>query len=205
MPGLAGDDAAIANRLLVYECASSLLRFKADVFIAGDALAFDEAGGREHLDAMTYREDPFLLHIELADDIEQAPVVAEVLRSTAAQNEDGIVVIHFDLVEREVGGQTITRTLDIGVPTWFKVVHHEMEPSNRRSSNGCAPVFLAKPMNRVKRFVGFASISGNDQYPRHFLGQCIRGHRFAITPNAPRYTDAAVFRLSGEGTGTSGK
>src|SRR5215468_10379869 len=44
-----------------------------------------------------------------------------------------------------------------------------MEATNRRCSNGDAPVFLPKAMNRVKRFVGFAGISGNDQYPRHFL------------------------------------
>jgi hypothetical protein len=47
-------------------------------------------------------------------------------------------------------------------------MHYEMEAANRRSSNGDAPVFFPKPMNRVKRFVGFASISGNDQYLWHF-------------------------------------
>ena len=68
-------------------------RFEADVFIAGNAFAFGEAGGGEHLDAMADGEDPFLLCVEFADKVEQAPIVAEVLRSAAAQNEDGIVII----------------------------------------------------------------------------------------------------------------
>ena len=173
MPGLAGDHAAITNGLLVYKCSSSLLRFEADVFIAGNALAFREACGGEHLDAMADGEDPLLLRVEFADNVQQAPIVAEVLRSTAAQNEDCVVIAHIYLVEREVGLQTVAGTLDVGIPARLKVMHDEMEPTNRRSSNGDAPVFLAKPMNRVKRFVGFAGISGNDQYLCHFAGQCI--------------------------------
>src|SRR5271157_5872632 len=73
LPGLAGDDAAITNGLLVYKCSSSLLRCEADVFIAGNALAFREAGGGEYLDAMADGKDPFLLRVELADNVEQAP------------------------------------------------------------------------------------------------------------------------------------
>ena len=164
MPGLAGDHAAITNGLPVYKCSSSLLRFEADVFIAGNALAFGEAGGGEYLNAMADGEDPFLLHIEFSDNVEQAPIIAEVLGSAAAQNEDGVIITHVYLVEREVGLQTVTGTLDVGIPPWLKVVHYEMEAANRRSGNGDAPVFLPKPMNRIKRFVGFARISGNDRY-----------------------------------------
>jgi hypothetical protein len=168
LPSLAGDYAAIMNGLLVYKCSSSLLRFEADVFIAGNALAFRDAGGGEYLDAMADSEDPFLLLVEFADNVEQAPIIAEVLGSAATQNEDGIIIAHIYLVEREVGLQTVAGTLDVGIPPWLKVVHYEMEATNRRSSNGDAPVFLAKPMNRIKRFVGFAGISGNDQYLWHF-------------------------------------
>src|SRR5271163_4510385 len=103
LPGLAGDHAAITNGLLVYKCSSSLLCFEADVFIAGNALAFREVGGGEYLDAMADGEDPFLLHVEFADNVEQAPIIAEVFRGAAAQNEDGIIISHFYLVEREVG------------------------------------------------------------------------------------------------------
>ena len=130
MPGLAGDDAAIANGLLVDKCSSSLLRFEADVFIAGNALAFREAGGGEYLDAMADGEDPFLLHVKFADNVEQAPIIAEILRSAAAQNEDGIIITHIYLVEREVGLQTVAGTLDIGMPPWLKVVHYETEAAN---------------------------------------------------------------------------
>ena len=162
MPGLAGDHAAISNGLLVDKCSSSLFGFEADVLIAGNAFAFREAGGGEHLDAMTDGEDPLLLRLKFADDTNQSPVIAEILGSAAAQNKDGIITPYVHLVEREVGLQTVAGTLDVGVPPWLKVVHDEMESTNRRSCNGGAPVFLAKPMNRVKRFVGFACIAGND-------------------------------------------
>jgi len=167
LPCLTGDYAAITNGLLVYKCSSSLLGFEADVFIAGNALALREAGGCEHLDAMADGEDPFLLHIKFADNVEQSPIIAEVLRSAAAQNEDGIVITHIYLVEREVRLKTVAGTLNVGIPPRLKVVHYEMEATSRRSSNGNAPVFLPKPMNRVKRFVGFAGISSNDQYLSH--------------------------------------
>ena len=167
MPGLAGDHAAITNSLLVYKCSSSLLRFEADVFIAGNALAVREAGGGEYLNAMADGEDPLLLGVEFADNVEQAPIVAEILRSAAAQDEDGIITTHIYLVERDVGLQAVTGSLDVGIPPWLKVVHDEMEATNRRGSNRNRPALLAKPMNGIKSFVGFASISGNDQYLRH--------------------------------------
>ena len=71
---------------------------------------------------------------------------------------------HIDLVEREVGLDAVTWTLDVGIPPWLKVVHYEMEATNGWSCDGDAPAFFPEPMNRVKGFVGFASISGNDQY-----------------------------------------
>ena len=52
LPGLAGDDTAITNGLLVYKCTSSLLCFESEVFIAGNALAFREVGSGEYLNAM---------------------------------------------------------------------------------------------------------------------------------------------------------
>ena len=117
LPGLAGDDAAIENGLLVYECSTSLPGFEAHVFIAGNAFAFGEAGGGEHLDAMADNEDPFLLCVEFTDDVEQSPIVAEVLRSAPAQNQDRIIITDIYLVEREVGLQTVSGTFDIGIPT----------------------------------------------------------------------------------------
>ena len=70
LPGLTGDDAAVTNGLLVYECSSSLLRFEADVFIAGNTLAFREPGGGKHLDAMADSENPFLMHVKFPDNLE---------------------------------------------------------------------------------------------------------------------------------------
>ena len=67
LPGLAGNDTAIANGLLSHESAAALLRFESDVFIACNALIFREAGSGEHLDAMANREDPLLVCIELSD------------------------------------------------------------------------------------------------------------------------------------------
>ena len=162
LPCLAGNDASITNGLLVYKCSSSQLRFEADVFIAGNAFAFREASGGEYLNAVANGKDPFLMSVEFADNLEQTPIIAEVLRSAAAQNEDGIVVCHIYLVEREVGAQTVAGALDISIPAWLKVVYDEMEATNGWCGNGGAPVFLLKPMNRVKRFVGFTRIPGYD-------------------------------------------
>ena len=130
MPGLAGDDAAVANGLLVNEYTSGLLRFEADVFKAGHALASDEVSGSEYLGAMADSEDPLLLRVELPNKIKQTPIIAEVLRRAAAQNQDGIVALHLHLVEREVGRQTVARTLDVGIPAWLDVVDYEMESTN---------------------------------------------------------------------------
>jgi hypothetical protein len=134
LPGLAGDDAGIANGLLVYKCSPSLLGFEAHVFIAGNTFAFGEAGGGEHLDAVADDEDPFLLCVEFADNVEQSLIVAKILRSAAAQNQDGIIITDIYLVERDVGLQTVSLTFDIGIPPRLKVVHDEVEATNRRGS-----------------------------------------------------------------------
>ena len=45
------------------------------------------------------------MHIEFTDNIEQAPIIAEVFTSAAAQNADGIIVSYIYLVEGEVSLQ----------------------------------------------------------------------------------------------------
>ena len=149
MPGLAGDDAAVADSLLVDKCSSSYFSVEADVFIAGNAFALREAGGSEYLNAVANGEDPLLLRVEFADDLEQAQIVAEVLRGTPAQNENGIVIGHVYLVEREVGPETVAGALDVGVPAWFKVVDDEVKAANGWGGNGGLPVCLLKAMNGV--------------------------------------------------------
>ena len=103
LPGLGGDDAAIANRLIGVPCGSRELHFEADVFVAGDALAFGEAGGGEDLDAVADGEDPLALAVEGAGEFEKLRVVAKVLGRAAAEEKDGGVVIDHDLIEGEVG------------------------------------------------------------------------------------------------------
>src|ERR1700753_1219512 len=99
LPCLTRDHAAITNSLLLYECSTCLLCFPANMFIAGNALAFREAGSGEHLYAMAYGEDPFLLRVEFAHNPQQAPVIAQIFRSAAAQNQDGVIITHIHLVE----------------------------------------------------------------------------------------------------------
>ena len=186
MPGLARDDAAITNGLLVYKSSSSQLRFEADMLIAGNAFASGEASGSEDLNAVADGEDPFLLRVKFANHLEQARIIAEVLRSATAQNEDGVIISHLHLVECEVGREAVARALDIGIPPRLEVVHDEMEAANGGCGNGDAPVFLSKPMNRVERFVGFARISRYDQYPCHIWplvyhpGHAFVRHRTAL-------------------------
>jgi hypothetical protein len=144
-----------------------LLDFEADVFIAGNALAFVEAGGGKHMDAMADGEDPFLLRLDFADNFEQGSIVAEILGSAPAQKEDGVIITDIYLVERKVGLDTVAETFDLGIRPRLKVVHNEVKSTNRTGRRGNMPAFLTKPMNGMESFLGFARISGNDQYLRH--------------------------------------
>src|SRR5690349_25118138 len=99
LPGLAGNDPAIADGLLGCEGAAGLLGFESDVFIAGDALTLGEAGSGKHLDAMAESEDPLLVCVELPDELEEAAIVSQVLRCTTAEEENGIVIARVYLVE----------------------------------------------------------------------------------------------------------
>ena len=167
LPGLAGDDAAIANGLLVYKRSTGQLCVEPDVFVAGDTFALGDAGSRENLNAVADGEDPLLLRVEFADDLEEAPVVAEVLWRAAAEDEDGVEVSHVDLVDCEVGGKTVAGAFDVGIPAWLKVVQDKVEASHGWSGDDGAPVCFLKTVNRVKGFVGFACISGDDKYLSH--------------------------------------
>src|SRR5689334_94804 len=70
LPGLAGDDAAIANGVRRDARAAGLLRFEADVFIASNTLASSGARGGKHLDTMADGENPLLVCVEFTDKIE---------------------------------------------------------------------------------------------------------------------------------------
>ena len=170
LPGLAGDEAAVADGLLVYEGSSGLLGFEADVFVAGDPFALGEAGGGEDLDTVADGEDPLLLGVEFADDREQALVVAEVLGGAAAEDKDGVVLGDLDVVEGEVGGEAVAGALDVGVPAWLEVVHDEVKAANGWGGNGGLPVCFLKAMHGVEGFVGFAGVSGDDEYLWHKWG-----------------------------------
>ena len=122
LPRLARDYSSVANRLLVHKCSSCLLGLKANVFVAGDSLATRKACRGQHLDTMADGKDPFLLGVKFADNFEQAPIVAEVLRRPAAENQDGVIITHIYLVKREVGLQTVAWTFDVGIPPRLKVV-----------------------------------------------------------------------------------
>ena len=53
---MAGDEAAVADGLLIYKCAAGLFGFEADVFVAGEALALCQAGSGQNLDAVANGE-----------------------------------------------------------------------------------------------------------------------------------------------------
>lgn len=67
LPCLGGDEPAVADGLLIYENAAGLFGFEADVFVAGETLAFGKARSRKNLYSVANGEYPFILGIEFAD------------------------------------------------------------------------------------------------------------------------------------------
>lgn len=127
LPSLRRNDAAISDRLPAGKCSARLLHLEANVFIASKALTLCDPGCYEYLNPVANREYPFRLSFEFANQLEQALVIAEVLGSTAAQNENSFEVVHAHLVKGDVGLKTVPRTFDKGVPSRLEVMHNEVE------------------------------------------------------------------------------
>ena len=83
-PRRAGHQPPVAHDVALHELSADRLDFEAHVLVAGEPLVPGQAGGREQLDAVTDREDPLLARVELPDDVEELPVVAQVLRRPSA-------------------------------------------------------------------------------------------------------------------------
>ena len=126
-----------------------------------------EAGGRQHLYAVADGEDPFFGAVEGAQDVEQGLVVAQILGGAPAKQEDRLVVLDTNLVEGEVGFQTISAAFDVGVPAGLKIVHDQVQAPARGGGHNGLPALLLKAVNRIEGFVGLAAVSGDDEDFRH--------------------------------------
>ena len=100
-------------------------------------------------------------------DLEQRIVVAQVLGSAPAQQQDGFVVLDADLVESNVGFEPIAPAFNIGVPTGLEIVHHQVQAAAGGCGHDGLPAFLLEAVDGVESFVGFAAIAGDDEDFRH--------------------------------------
>src|ERR1019366_8996568 len=112
LPGLRGDNLAVANGRLVGVMAAGALHFDADVRVTGDRAAVEQTAGGEHLNTMADGADGFFLGGELAQQIEQAGVVAEVFGCASAGNDDGYEILGGDRGNGDVGLYGVAGPLD---------------------------------------------------------------------------------------------
>jgi len=167
LPGLPGNDAAVTSDLLTDKGAASLFDFAANVFIAGDARSLYQPRRDEHLNSVANGQDPLFGGTEFPNDFEQTPVITEILRGSAAENQDGLVVAHLYLIKADIGVETIAGSFNISVPSRFEIVHDKMETTHGGRGHYRLPVFFAEAVNGIQRLIGLAAIAGDDQNPWH--------------------------------------
>src|SRR5690348_16667328 len=126
LPRLGGYQPAIAYRLLVHKPGAGLFGFQPNVFVTGHPLVPRESRRRDNLHTVTDGKDPLTLTVELANDLEQPGIVSQVLRRSAAEDEDRGVILDFDVLECDGCLETISAAFDVGVPSRLEIVHHEV-------------------------------------------------------------------------------
>src|ERR1039457_3081653 len=109
LPRLCGYDSPVAHGLLVHKRSSGLLRFQANVLIAGHPLPARQPCRSQYLDAMANGEDPFPLAVELTYDLDHPGVVAQVLRRPAPQDEHRSILLNSDILEPMHGVERLIR------------------------------------------------------------------------------------------------
>src|ERR1039458_7015743 len=114
LPGLRGDDPAVANGRLVGVAAAAALHFDADVRVTGDRVAVEQTAGGEHLNAVADGADGLVLCGKLAQQIKQAGVVAEVFGRASAGNDDGYEILGGDGGNGDVGLYGVAGPLHVG-------------------------------------------------------------------------------------------
>ena len=129
LPRLRGDHSAIADRGLVHIIAAAALHFDTDVGVTGDVASLRKSGRGQDLDAMTDRADHLLVAREVADQVDQARVIPEVLRGPAAEYDNRRKFASRHRRDGHVCVHVVTLPLYIGFPAWLEVVHHHVQPS----------------------------------------------------------------------------
>src|SRR3954454_20723626 len=99
LPCLAGDDASISRDLTGRIGTARMFQLQPHMGIACEAFSLGEAGGRQYLNPMAEREDPFPTPFEFPHHIKQPPVVPQVFRRAASEKQDGVVLVHVYFVE----------------------------------------------------------------------------------------------------------
>ena len=154
------------------------------MFVARYGAALGETGGGEHLNAVADGEDAFVLSREFAHQGKQAGVVAQVLRSASAQNQDSGKIARRDGRDGDIGFDAVAGTFDVSLPARFGVMQdHVQAPPGRGRNDGC-PLRFQETLASVQRLVAIAPISRDNQnLSAHrrlrFLGQ---GYRRWIRP-----------------------
>src|SRR5271168_943647 len=96
-----------------------------DIWSAGrvgvDTLSSDDLCGRKNLWPMAQRSNGFVCLGEVADDLEDFGVEAEILGSAAARDDEAVVLLGLNLCEGGVEDEVVAGLFGVGLVT-FKVV-----------------------------------------------------------------------------------
>jgi hypothetical protein len=104
-PGGAGDEHAVGDGLVhgeVDEGAFGEADFGGGAGVGAALFAFEGIGGGEELGAVAYRGDGLFGFVEVANDVENLWIEADVFDGAAAGDEEAVVGFGFDFVERGV-------------------------------------------------------------------------------------------------------
>src|SRR5262249_48049085 len=88
--------------------------------------ALEAARRRQNLDTVADRRNRQVLGKEMAHDSHQVRIVAEVLRSSAAADDHGAILLRSHLPKGHVGLELVPRRLDRDVPLRLAVVLDEL-------------------------------------------------------------------------------
>ena len=123
-PGGAGDEVAVGDglgHLERDEGAAGEFDLGGACGVGVEALAGDDTGGSEDLRTVAERCDGFVGLGEVADDVEDFGVEAEVLGSAAAWDDETVVVLRLDVGEGGVEDEVVASLFGVGLVA-FEVV-----------------------------------------------------------------------------------
>ncbi len=169
MIGSTANEIAVNDARLVDENAATNLQVKSTLGHSRHATSFYASSGCGDFDAVAYGGNGFIGFKEVLRDADEVPVVTEILRGSAAGEENAEVLVRIDILESDVGLDGVAFELagDMTVPVGGNFMKDHVVATFFGTGDNGLEAFFDQAIVRIQGVDGFGCFADNNEYFVH--------------------------------------